>query len=255
MFYSDNLKKNNNIKHCFFSRKNGTSSGIYKSLNCGIGSNDQKVNVEKNLEIVSKKFNIEKKQLTLMHQTHSNKAEIVNDKSPERIYSDAILTKNSSLALCVLTADCAPILIYEKREKIIGCIHAGWKGAFTAIIENTIEKLKELNGKPQELVVSIGPCISQKSYEVKKDFYLTFMKKVKENDLFFKKKDKDSFNFDLRAFLNKKFKDCGVYQIENIKIDTFAIKNEYFSHRRARKLGENDYGRCISVIKKINTQN
>ena len=157
MFYSDNLKKNNNIKHCFFSRKNGTSSGIYKSLNCGIGSNDQKVNVEKNLEIVSKKFNIEKKQLTLMHQTHSNKAEIVNDKSPERIYSDAILTKNSSLALCVLTADCAPILIYEKREKIIGCIHAGWKGAFTGIIENTIEKLKELNGKPKELVVSIGP--------------------------------------------------------------------------------------------------
>ena len=255
MFYSDNLKKNNNIEHCFFSRKNGISSGIYKSLNCGIGSKDQKVNVEKNLEIVANKFNIEKKQLTLMHQTHSNKAEIVSDKIPERIYSDAMLTKNSSLALCVLTADCAPILIYEKREKIIGCIHAGWKGAFTGIIENTIEKLKELNGKPQELVVSIGPCISQKSYEVKKDFYSTFIKKAKENDLFFKKKDEDSFYFDLRAFLNKKFKDCGVYQIENIKIDTFAIKNEYFSHRRAKKLGENDYGRCISAIKKIATQN
>ena len=114
-----------------------------------------------------------------MHQTHSNKAEIVNDKSPERIYSDAILTKNSSLALCVLTADCAPILIYEKREKIIGCIHAGWKGAFTGIIENTIEKLKELNGKPQELVVSIGPCISQKSYEVKKDFLFNFYEESK----------------------------------------------------------------------------
>ena len=116
MFYSKNLKKNNNIQHCFFSRKNGVSKGIYESLNCGIGSKDQKENVEKNLDIVSKKFNIKKSSLTLMHQTHSNKVEIIEtDNNLKRIKCDAILTKSNGIALSVLTADCIPILFYEKR--------------------------------------------------------------------------------------------------------------------------------------------
>ena len=256
MFYSNNLKNNNNIKHCFFSRKNGTSGGIYESLNCGIGSKDKKENVQKNLEIVAKNFNIEKKQLVLMNQSHSNKVEIVKNKNNlERIQADAMLTKSSDLALCVLTADCAPILIYEKDKKIIGCIHAGWKGAINGIIENTLNKLNEIGGNVKQLDISIGPCISQKSYEVKEDFYSVFKKKSKDNDSFFLKNENNSFNFDLRGFIIKKFKDCGVSQIDNIDLDSFAMKSEYFSHRRAKKLGENDYGRCISVIKKISSQN
>ena len=252
MFYSENLKKRNGIKHCFFSRNDGISKGIYESLNCGIGSNDDKLNIQKNLNIVSKKFNVETKQLVLMHQTHSNKVQIVENKNDlKRIESDAILTKNSSFALCVLTADCSPILIYEKNKQIVGCIHAGWKGAIDGVIENTLTKIKEMGGNIENLIVSIGPCISQKSYEVKEDFYLKFKKKSKNNDSFFLKSGKKSFNFDLRGFVNKKFKDCGVLEIDNIDVDTFAMKNEYFSHRRAKKLGENDYGRCISVIKKI----
>ncbi len=256
MFYSNNLKNNNNIKHCFFSRKNGTSGGIYESLNCGIGSKDKKENVQKNLEIVAKNFNIEKKQLVLMNQSHSNKVEIVKNKNNlERIQADAMLTKSSDLALCVLTADCAPILIYEKDKKIIGCIHAGWKGAINGIIENTLNKLNEIGGNVKQLDISIGPCISQKSYEVKEDFYSVFKKKSKDNDSFFLKNENNSFNFDLRGFVIKKFKDCGVSRIYNVDLDSFAMKSEYFSHRRAKKLGENDYGRCISVIKKISSQN
>ncbi len=256
MFYSENLKKNNNIEHCFFSRKNGTSKGIYESLNCGIGSKDEKLNVKKNLDIVSKKFNIETKQLVLMHQTHSNKVEIVENKNNLRkVESDAMITKSNSVALCVLTADCAPILIYEEDKQIIGCIHAGWKGAINGVIENTLKKLKEIGGNTEKLSVCIGPCIAQKNYEVKEDFYSVFIKKSKENDSFFLKNDKNAFNFDLRGFVNKKFEDCGVSKIENISLDSFAMKNEYFSHRRAKKLGENDYGRCISVIRKTSSQN
>ena len=82
-----------------------------------------------------------------------------------------------------------------------------------------------------------------------------FIKKSEENDSFFLKNNKKTFSFDLRGFVNKKFKDCGVSQIENVSLDTFATKSEYFSHRRAKKLEENDYGRCISVIKKISSQN
>ena len=109
-----------------------------------------------------------------------------------------------------------------------------------------------MGGSPKQLIVSIGPCISQKNYEVKKDFYLEFIKKSKDNDSFFSKKDKKTFHFDLRRFVNEKFHFFGVPEIENILVDTFASKDEYFSHRRAKKLGEDDYGRCISVIKKIN---
>ena len=256
MFFSKKLQKFKNIKHCFFSRKNGVSKGIYESLNCGIGSKDQEENVKKNLDIVSKKFNIKKDSLALMHQTHSNKVEIIVKRNNlERIKCDAMLTKDNEIALSVLTADCLPILIYEKRKEIIGCIHAGWKGAVNGIIENTLKKLEEMNGSIKQLVVSLGPCISQKNYEVKNDFYSEFIKKSKNNDSFFFKNEKKTFNFDLRGFVIKKFKDLGVLEIDNIAIDSFASENEYFSHRRAKKLGQDDYGRCISVIKKIASQN
>ena len=250
MFFSKNLETNN-TKHCFFSRKNGVSSGIYESLNCGIGSNDEKKNVEKNLDIVCKKFNIKKNSLVLMRQTHSNKVKIIDDKNKfERVDCDAMLTRSNEIALSVLTADCVPILIYEKRKEIVGCIHAGWKGAMNGIIENTLVRIVEMNGSINNLIVSVGPCISQKNYEVKDDFYSKFMKKSKNNDKFFLKNERNTFYFDLRSFINKKFEDLGVLNIENILIDTFASKSEYFSHRRAKKFGEDDYGRCISVIKK-----
>ena len=256
MFFSKKLQKFKNIKHCFFSRKNGVSKGIYESLNCGIGSKDQEENVKKNLDIVSKKFNIKKDSLALMHQTHSNKVEIIVKRNNlERIKCDAMLTKDNEIALPVLTADCLPILIYEKRKEIIGCIHAGWKGAVNGIIENTLKKLEEMNGSIKQLVVSLGPCISQKNYEVKNDFYSEFIKKSKNNDSFFFKNEKKTFNFDLRGFVIKKFKDLGVLEIDNVAIDSFASENEYFSHRRAKKLGQDDYGRCISIIKKISSQN
>ena len=256
MFLSKKLQKFKNIKHYFFSRKNGVSKGIYESLNCGIGSKDQEENVKKNLDIVSKKFNIKKDSLALMHQTHSNKVEIIVKRNNlERIKCDAMLTKDNEIALSVLTADCLPILIYEKRKEIIGCIHAGWKGAVNGIIENTLKKLEEMNGSIKQLVVSLGPCISQKNYEVKNDFYSEFIKKSKNNDSFFFKNEKKTFNFDLRGFVIKKFKDLDVLEIDNVAIDSFASENEYFSHRRAKKLGQDDYGRCISIIKKISSQN
>ena len=256
MFYSKNLKTINDIQHCFFSRKNGTSDGIYKSLNCGFGSGDKKNKIEKNLDIVSNEFKIKKDHLIMMNQTHSNKVEVIDKMySFKKINCDAVLTKSNKFALSVLTADCVPILMYEKNEEIIGCIHAGWKGAINGIIENTLKKIRDMNGRNENIVVSIGPCISQENYEVKNDFYNEFIKNSKYNDSFFLKNERKTFNFDLRGFVNRKFEDSGVLEIENILIDTFANKDEYFSHRRAKKLGEDDYGRCISVIKKISLQN
>ncbi len=256
MFYSNNLKKLNEIQHCFFSRKNGSSKGIYESLNCGIGSKDDSKNVDKNLEIIAKNFKIERKGLILMNQTHSNEVKIIEKESGLiKVNSDAIVTTKDNLALGVLTADCAPILFFESKKKIIGCIHAGWRGTINGIIENTFKKIKELGGDINKLTVCIGPCIDKKNYEVKKDFYNFFQKKSEKSDIFFSKGKNDSFYFDLRGFIQKKLEKNGVLQVDNINIDSFSADKEYFSHRRAKKLGENDYGRCISVIKKTSVQN
>jgi len=149
MFFSKDLKKIKNINHCFFSRKNGLSTGIYSSLNCGKGSKDNKQNVLKNLEIVSYKMNTKLNKLILMNQTHSNKVIVVTeDNIKSKIFnSDALITNIKGIVLGVLTADCVPIILYDKKYKTIGCVHAGWKGVYNGIIENTISQFKKFGKK------------------------------------------------------------------------------------------------------------
>ncbi len=248
MFFSTKLKKFKEIKHCFFSKKGGYSSGVYKSLNCGQGSRDKKSNVEKNLLLVAKKMRIKKSKLILMHQTHSNKViEIKKNDAVRKVRCDAIITDKKNLALGVVTADCVPILLYDKKNKIVGCIHAGWKGAFSGIIKNTISKIKK-NRKQTQIFASVGPCIGKKNYEVGMDFYKKFISKSRKNNSYFTFKNKNKKFFNLRKFVNDKLKTHNV-KIDHVNRDTFKESNNFFSYRRSSILKEGDYGRCISVIR------
>ena len=248
MFFSTKLRKFKEIKHCFFSKKGGYSSGVYKSLNCGQGSRDKKSNVEKNLLIVAKKMRIKKSKLILMHQTHSNKViQIKKDALTRKVRCDAVITDNKNLALGVVTADCVPILIYDKKNKIVGCIHAGWKGAFSGIIKNTILKIKK-NRKQVQIYASVGPCIGKKNYEVGLDFYKKFISKSKRNNSYFTFKNKNKKFFNLRKYVYDKLKIHNV-KIDHVNRDTFKESNNFFSYRRSSLLKESDYGRCISVIR------
>ena len=248
MFYSKKLKRLKDIKHCFFSRKGGYSKGIYKGLNCGRGSKDKKKNINKNLIYVSRKMSIKKNNLILMHQSHSNKVvEIKTDNYDKKIHSDAMITRVKNVALGVVTADCVPILIYEKKNKIIGCIHAGWKGAFSGIIEKTILKIKKINPR-SKIYASIGPCIGKNSYEIDLKFFKKFMSRTKMNQRYFYKKNKSKKFFDLRKYVNAKLLKLKVIT-DHVNYDTFKEKNYFFSYRRSSYLKEADYGRCISVIK------
>jgi len=250
MFYSKKLKKFKEIKHCYFSRKGGFSKGLYKSLNCGKGSKDKKINVVKNLKHVSNKMLVKQNKLILMNQTHSNKViEIKKNNYRKKINSDAIITKIKGLALGVVTADCVPIIIYDAENKIIGCIHAGWKGAVSGIIKNTINKIKKLNSK-NRIFASIGPCIGKNSYEVDLAFYNKFRSISKKYNKYFSKKNKNKKLFNLRKFVADKLTDLEV-TIDHVNHDTFKEKNNFFSYRRSYKLKQNDYGRCISVIRLI----
>ena len=163
MFYSKKLKRIKKIKHCFFSRKNGFSKGIYKSLNCGRGSKDNKKNILKNLKFVAKKMSVKKKKLVLMNQNHRNKlVDIKKINYNKKILADAMITKLKGVALGVVTADCVPIILYDVKNEIIGCIHAGWKGAYYDIIKETIKKIKKLNSN-NKIYACVGPCIAKKN--------------------------------------------------------------------------------------------
>ena len=250
MFFSKKLKKFENIKHCFFSRKNGFSKGLYLSLNCGLGSSDKRGNVLKNLNLVSKKIGCKDEVLITLNQIHSNKVVYFENESSikNKLPGDAIVTKIKNVAIGILTADCAPILLYDHSKKIIGCIHSGWKGALNGVIKNTVKKFKELNSNIDNLIAVVGPCIGKESYEVKIDFYERFVSQNLEHKEFFKKISDERYIFDLRGFINNEISNSNIKNIENIEKDTFSEEEFFYSYRRTRRNKEQDYGRCISVI-------
>ena len=249
MYYSKKFNSFKKIKHCFFSRNNGFSKGIYKSLNCGIGSGDNNKDVKNNLNFVNKKLKINKEKLMTMNQTHSSKVIRIDENNfkIKRFNSDAIITSSKGLALGVLTADCVPIILFDSINNSIGCIHAGWKGCLNGIIENTLKRMR-FKKKSCKIFACVGPCINKKSYEVGQDLFKKFCNVSQKNSVFFSSKKKGKYFFDLRGLVNEKLKRSGVYSVENIDKDTFKDSNNFFSYRRAQKLAQGDYGRCISVI-------
>ena len=249
MYFSKNLNNFANVKHCFFSKSGGVSKDVYNSLNCGLGSGDDKESVLNNLSIVSKKIGIDKDNLFTMNQTHSNKVVIIDDsnQNSKRVNADALITNIKNITISVLTADCVPVLIYEKINHTVACVHAGWRGAINGIIENTFDHIIRMN-KDNNFYVAVGPCIGLKNYEVGKEFYNSFIRENIKNKKFFSLNKDNKIFFDLRKYLNFKINKFDIKNLENIDLDTYAEKEKFFSFRRSRKLKEKDYGRCISTI-------
>ncbi len=247
MFCSKKLIKFKNIRHGFFNREGGVSKGIYKGLNCGPGSKDKIKNIKKNIEKVCKKVGCNKKNLILLDQVHSNIVHNVNRVTKKKLKGDSLITGKKGIALGILTADCAPVFIYDPINNLISALHAGWKGAFKQIISKTIKKFKIKGSNLNDLIVVIGPCISKNNYEVKRDFLNKFIVKEKSNKNFFNYKNNKIF-FSLNDFIKKSFLDLGIKNIEIIKKDTYILSNNFFSARRSLKKKLNDYGRNISVI-------
>ena len=249
MIESKKLLKIKNLKHGFFNSVGGKSKNIYKSLNCGPGSKDNTSNIKKNLYIVRKKISSKAKNIFLLHQIHSNKFIYIDEKykKKKKPKADAIITNQKYLPIAVLTADCVPILIYDNKIKMVAAIHAGWRGAFKGIINKVIKFMIKKGCQFENMTAVIGPSISLKNYEVKKDFKKKFIKKNKKNSLFFKT-NKQKIYFDLKNYIHSTLKIINIKHIDILKIDTFDIKNKFFSARRALKLKHNDYGRNISII-------
>ena len=246
-----NIKKyENKIHFGFFTSKGGVSRGNYKSLNCSINSKDNKNFVKKNINIALKKLKIEKKKLKLINQIHSNKIYLVNNKNIKNEYfGDGIITSNKNLAIGVLTADCAPIFMFDLQNSIICCLHSGWKGSLLNIVEKGVKKLK-LNQKIKNtnIVAVVGPCLGSKNFEVNKNFKSKFIKKRKIYGKFFKTKNLNKDLFDLRKMINYQLKKAGVRSIYNINRDTYKYSDIFFSHRRACHQNKTETGRMINII-------
>ncbi len=250
MITSKKLSNQKKISHGFFNRNGGKSTGIYKSLNCGPGSNDKKNNIKQNLKIVKEKISKNSKKIFLLHQIHSNKFIFIGKNfrfNKKKVKADAVITDQSQIPIAVLTADCVPILLYENKKNIVAAIHAGWKGAYKGIIDNVINFMIKKGCKKKNIFAAVGPCIGRTSYNVKDNFKKKFLKKNKKNKLFFTLK-KNTVYFDLPNYIKSQLKINKITNIDMKNIDTFNKKNNYFSARQALRSNHDDYGRNISII-------
>jgi YfiH family protein len=185
-----------------------------------------------------------------MNQIHGNKFYFIDKNSKlnnNNFEGDALITNRPNTPIGVLTADCAPILIFDQKNKMVAAVHAGWKGAYKEIIKKVIKFMIKKGSSVSNITAVIGPCIALKNYEVKQKFIKKFIEKDVKNEIFFKKiKNKHYFN--LNEYIVHQLKSLDVRKIEVINKDTFNVKNNFFSARRSKSRNENDYGRNISII-------
>jgi len=239
----------NGVAHGFLGRVGGVSSGIYESLNVGLGTDDIRSDIDTNrrraVEAVAKDA-----ALVTLHQVHSADAVRVTHAFPDddRPQADAMVTDRPGLALGILTADCAPILLADKAAGVIGAAHAGWKGAMTGVAKSVVEAMEELGAERSRIVAAIGPCIGRGSYEVDSDFRKRFEAIEPENEQYFRDGAPGHHYFDLEAYVAAWLAFAGVGTVEALGIDTYTNEDRFFSYRRATHRSEPDYGRQVSII-------
>ncbi len=246
-YKADNLT---NFRHGFFGRKGGVSKEIYSSLNCGYGSGDDIEGVRQNRHIACMAIEVDDANLCGLRQIHSNKVFYVTEPySYENLpEADALVTDKKDIVLGILTADCTPVLFADNEIGIIGAAHAGWKGATSGVIQNTLAEMKKLGAK--QIHAAIGPTIALESYEVGEDFKRNLIEKHQgslDHERFFEVINGKT-HFNLPSYVENILINCGVASISNLGIDTYSNQEDFFSFRRTTHRHEKAYGRQISLI-------
>ena len=237
------------VRHGFFTRRGGASSGLFAGLNCGYGSSDQAEMVTINRGRAAAAMGVDLAALGTVHQVHS--ADVVTVRKGDqpadcsKIRADALVTDQPGVALAVLTADCQPILLADPQAGVIGAVHAGWRGALSGVIEATVGAMMDLGAR--RIVAAIGPSISQRAYEVGEEFMDAFLAEDPGHHRFFAAGPNGRAMFDLPAFGLMRLRDAGV-EAEWIRHCTYSDPDRFFSYRRSTHQNEVDYGRLISVI-------
>lgn len=236
------------FRHGFFTRRGGASSGVFKGLNCGLGSSDQKDMVLINRSRVADAMHLTASALCSVHQVHSADVVAVT-KAGESTKADALVTATPDIALTILTADCQPVLFADLDAGVIGAAHAGWKGALNGVLEATLEAMEELGAERANISAVIGPTISQASYEVGQEFLEAFLDEDPGYARFFVNGENDRYQFNLPGFGLERLRNAGVGFAEWTGHCTYSDENRFYSYRRSVHQKQADYGRLISTIR------
>ncbi|HEY0014101.1 MAG TPA: peptidoglycan editing factor PgeF [Allosphingosinicella sp.] len=237
------------VRHGFLGRRGGVSEGVCAGLNVGWGSGDDVAKVAENrrraVEAVAPGA-----RLVTVHQVHSGIALPATEPWPDdaRPHADAVVTDRPGLVLGILTADCAPVLLADAEAGVVGAAHAGWKGAFSGVVEATVEAMEALGASRARIAAAVGPCIARRSYEVDEAFLRRFAEAERENERFFASGREGRWQFDLEGFVLSRLAGAGLARVEALGLDTYSDPGSFYSYRRATHLGEPDYGRQISLI-------
>lgn len=251
MITASNLSEIKGVRHLFFTTKGGVSTGIYTSLNCGPGSDDDLENVIDNRARAMAALELEPEALLTVHQYHS--PEVVHVTEPWTLENlpkaDGMVTTERGIALGVLAADCAPVLFADLDAGVVGACHSGWKGALGGVIDSTVSLMVDLGARHDRIAAAVGPCIGQKSYEVGAEFRSSFMESGIGNSRFFKEgAAAGKFLFDLAGYARYRLEEAGVQSVEVLGLDTYSEPDRFFSYRRTTHLKQPDYGRQLSAI-------
>lgn len=237
------------IRHGFFTRKGGASSGIFSGLNCGPGSSDLTDAVEINRARVADAMRVPLTHLVTLNQVHS--ADVIHVIAPlaDRPRADAMVTATPGFALGVLTADCQPVLFADTHAGVIGAAHAGWRGTRDGVLEATIDAMERLGATRTRIRAAIGPTISQTAYEVGREFMDGFLDDDPGNARFFVQGKDDRYLFNLPGYGLHRLRAAGIGDAEWTRHCTYRDPDRFYSFRRATHAREADYGRLISVIR------
>ncbi|MBS8260529.1 peptidoglycan editing factor PgeF [Roseibium polysiphoniae] len=250
MIQSDDLSSAG-IRHGFFTRNGGVSSGIYGSLNIGLGSDDDPEKVLENRKRVASRLDVEADRLVTPHQIHSPNVIAVEGPwaADTDRKADALVTNQHGVAIGIATADCGPVLFADTEAGVIGAAHSGWKGAVGGILENTLAAMEQLGATRSNVTAVLGPTISQKAYEVGPEFRDRFIaEKATSARYFIPSEQPDHHMFDLPGFIVDRLSDAGVGAVQDLGLCTYADEDKFYSYRRTTHRGEPDYGRLISAI-------
>jgi YfiH family protein len=235
------------VRHAFFTRQGGVSTGNYASLNVGVGSRDDATAVAENRRRAAEHLG---GTLVTAYQVHSATAFAVQgpwpDGPPE---GDAVVTAAPGIVCGALAADCAPILFADAQARVVGAAHAGWKGALTGVAEAAIARMETLGARRDRIIAAVGPCIGSRSYEVGLEYVARFVEVDPAYGAFFTAGASEAKRqFDLPGFVLARLRAAGIGACEWIGRDTCAEADAFYSNRRAFKRGESDYGRLLSAI-------
>jgi polyphenol oxidase len=239
------------LRHGFFTREGGVSSGVFASLNCSLRSGDDLAAIGENRRRAMAELGVGPEALASVYQVHSADVVLVDQPWPpnERPKADAMVTTRKGVALGILTADCAPVLFADERAGIVAAAHAGWRGAVGGVLEATVAKMLAEGASLTRLIAVIGPCIGFNSYEVGPEFPAPFLAQDPDNARFFRAAQRPRHHlFDLPGYARARLAAAGVKHIDWVGGDTAREEERFFSWRRTCLKGEKQFGHQLSAI-------